>query len=168
MPFLPATTHERRTPNAEREAQVSAGPGSHPNLGYDRLCARIGLGMNTLGIGPVFQVSDLSNALKYYKEVRGFEEDFQFGAYAGVSHGDACLHLSGHQIHKRPIGGGAAFVFCDEVDDYFQQIKKQGAIVKVEPADQPYGMRDFIVLDPDGNHMTFGCEIRNAGVAEDV
>ena len=124
--------------------------------------------MNTLVIGPVFQASDLTNALKYYKEVLGFKEDFQLGAYAGVSHGDACLHLCGHQIHKRPIGGGTAFVFCDEVDDYFQQIKKQGAIVKLEPADQPYGMRDFIVLDTDGNHMTFGYEIRNAGVAEDA
>ena len=124
--------------------------------------------MKTQGIGPVFQVSDLDSALTYCKEVLGFKEDFRFGAYAGISHGDACLHLYGHQIHKRPIGGGTAFVFRDEVDHYFQQIKKQGAIVKVEPADQPYGMRDFIVLDPDGNHMTFGCEIRNAGVAEDV
>jgi uncharacterized glyoxalase superfamily protein PhnB len=52
--------------------------------------------------------------------------------------------------------------FCDEVDDYCQEIKKNGAVIKVEPADQPYGMRDFIVLDPDGNHMTFGCAIRRA------
>ena len=122
--------------------------------------------MKTQGIGPVFQVSDLNNALMYYKEVLGFEEDFQFGAYAGVSHGDACVHLCAHQIQQRPVGGGTAFVFCDEVDDYFQQVKKNGAIVKVEPADQPYGMRDFIVLDPDGNHLNFGCEIRTAGVAD--
>jgi uncharacterized glyoxalase superfamily protein PhnB len=124
--------------------------------------------MKTHGIGPVFHVSDLDSALTYYKVVLGFEEDFRFGAYAGVNHGSACLHLCGHQIHKRPIGGGTAFIFCDEVDDYFQQIKKQGAIVKVEPADQPYGMRDFIVLDPDGNHMNFGCEIHDAGVADDA
>jgi uncharacterized glyoxalase superfamily protein PhnB len=58
--------------------------------------------------------------------------------------------------------GGSAFIFCDEVDDYCQEIKKNGAVIKVEPADRPYGMRDFIVLDPDGNHMTFGCEIRDA------
>jgi len=38
--------------------------------------------------------------------------------------------------------------------------------LKVEPADQRYGIRDFIVLDPDGNHMTFGCEIRMAGVTD--
>ncbi|MBV9877249.1 MAG: VOC family protein [Verrucomicrobia bacterium] len=118
--------------------------------------------MKTQGIGPVFQVNNLTDALKYYKEVLGFKEDFQFGDYAGVSHGDACVHLCAHVIHRRPVGGGSAFVFCDEVDDYCQEIKKNGAVIKVEPADQPYGMRDFIVLDPDGNHMTFGCEIRDA------
>jgi uncharacterized glyoxalase superfamily protein PhnB len=118
--------------------------------------------MRIEAIGPVFQVSNHNDALKYYKEVRGFKEDFQFGAYGGVSHGDACLHLCAHRIHQRPVGGVTAFVFCDEVDDYFQQIKKNGAVVKVEPAVQPYGMRDFIVLDPDGDHLTFGCEIRKA------
>jgi uncharacterized glyoxalase superfamily protein PhnB len=118
--------------------------------------------MKTRGIGPVFQVSNLEDALKYYKEVLGFKEDFRFGAYAGVSSGDACLHLSANRLHQRPVGGGSAFVFCDEVDDYFREIKRNGATVKGEPADQPYGMRDFTVLDPDGNHMTFGCEIRTA------
>ena len=122
--------------------------------------------MNTQGIGPVFQVSDLNSALQYYKEALGFKAEFQFGSYAGVSHGDACFHLCAHQIHQRPNGGGAAFVFCDEVDDYCQEIKENGAMVKMEPADQPYGMRDFIVLDPDGNHLTFGCEIRKAGVVD--
>jgi uncharacterized glyoxalase superfamily protein PhnB len=116
--------------------------------------------MKTQGIGPVFQVGSLTYALKYYKDVLGFKEDFQFGAYAGVSHGDACVHLCAHQIHQRPIGGGTAFVLCDAVDNYFQEIKKNGAVIKVEPADQPYGIRDFIVLDPDGNHLNFGCEIR--------
>jgi hypothetical protein len=29
-------------------------------------------------------------------------------------------------------------------------------------------MRDFIVLDPDGNHMTFGCEVRQTGAAAQV
>jgi hypothetical protein len=40
-------------------------------------------------------------------------------------------------------------------------------MVKMEPADQPYGMRDFIVLDPDGNHLTFGCVIRSQAGAAD-
>jgi len=51
------------------------------------------------------------------------------------------------------------FIFCDEVDSYFADIKSKGAIVKFAPMDEPYGMRDFMIADPDGNHLNFGCEL---------
>jgi uncharacterized glyoxalase superfamily protein PhnB len=115
--------------------------------------------MTTQGAVPVLQVSSLEDALRYYREVLNFTEDFRFRDYAGVRHGEACLHLCAHSVHKRPIGGGTVAIFCDEVDDYFAEISRRGANVKVSLADRPYGMRDFTVLDPDGNHLNFGCEI---------
>jgi len=119
--------------------------------------------MKTQGVAPVFQVGSVGDSLKYYKEVLGFIEDFRFGDnYAGVRHGEVTLHLCGHTVHKMPIGGGSAFIFCDEVDAYFETIKKNGAIVKLAPEDRPYGMRDFNVVDPDGNHLGFGCEIKKS------
>jgi catechol 2,3-dioxygenase-like lactoylglutathione lyase family enzyme len=121
--------------------------------------------MNILGVAPVFQVRDLNDSLKYYKDVLGFIEDFRFGEYAGIRLGEVSLHLCGHDFHKRPVGGGAAAIFCDEVDRYFAEIKSKGGIVKVEPSDRPYGMRDFVVLDPDGNHLNFGCASREAAMA---
>jgi hypothetical protein len=45
-----------------------------------------------------------------------------------------------------------------ELAEHFQEIRRKGAIVKVEPERRPYGMTDFTVLDPDGNHLTFGCQ----------
>ena len=116
--------------------------------------------MKAHGVGPVLQVGDLNRSLKYYTEVLGFAEEFRFGEYAGVKNGEAILHLCAHTIHQRPVGGGTAFIFCDEVNDYFEQIKKNGAMVKVEPEDRPYGMRDFVILDPDGNHLSFGAGVQ--------
>ena len=26
--------------------------------------------------------------------------------------------------------------------------------------DEPYGLRDFMIADPDGNHLNFGCELK--------
>ena len=112
---------------------------------------------------PIFQVSNVDASLKHYTSVLGFVEDFRFDDYAGVKLGDVRLHLSGHSIHERPIGGGTAYILCDEVDDYCAKIKKNGAIVKSDPKDYPYGMRDFMTVDPDGNHLAFGCEAKGSG-----
>jgi uncharacterized glyoxalase superfamily protein PhnB len=38
----------------------------------------------------------------------------------------------------------------------------RGANVLKPPQDYAYGMRDFDVADPDGNHLTFGMETRIA------
>jgi predicted enzyme related to lactoylglutathione lyase len=59
------------------------------------------------------------------------------------------------------LAAARLYILCDEVDDYCAKIKKNGAIVKSEPKDSPYGMRDFMAVDPDGNHLAFGCEAKN-------
>lgn len=103
----------------------------------------------------VFHVSDLEIALKYYQEILGFTLDFQHEKYAGLKMGEAGLHLASFGI--RPVGAATAYFFCDEVDSYYAKINDKGALVKGEPQEYSYGMRDFIVADPDGNHLSFGC-----------
>jgi uncharacterized glyoxalase superfamily protein PhnB len=111
---------------------------------------------------PVFQVSDVEASLRHYTDIFGFSEDFRLGDYAGVKLGDARIHLSGHSFHERPLGGGTAYILCDEVDRYYSEVKRNGAVLKSEPKDYPYGMRDFMALDIDGNHIAFGCESKSS------
>jgi catechol 2,3-dioxygenase-like lactoylglutathione lyase family enzyme len=115
--------------------------------------------MNVSAASTVLQVKDISDALRFYTEVLGFEKDFEFGPYAGVHLGECCLHLCAHTTWKRPLGGGAVVVFCDEVDAYHEVVRERGAEVALKPTDEPYGMRDFVVRDPDGNVLTFGCSL---------
>ena len=121
--------------------------------------------MKTTSAIPIFQVSNVDASLKHYTSVLGFVEDFRFDDYAGIKLGDVRLHLSGHGIHERPIGGGTAYILCDEVDDYCAKIKQKGAVVKSDPKDYSYGMRDFMAVDPDGNHLAFGCEAKTSNKA---
>jgi catechol 2,3-dioxygenase-like lactoylglutathione lyase family enzyme len=107
----------------------------------------------------VFQVTDIQRSLRYYREVLGFEFDFEFGPYAGVHQGGMYLHLCAHDTWKRPLGGGMATVFCDEVDLYHDDVKGRGATIPLAPTYEPYGLRDFVVSDPDGNLLTFSCEL---------
>jgi uncharacterized glyoxalase superfamily protein PhnB len=103
----------------------------------------------------VLQVADLGVALAFYCDVLGFTEDFRYGNYAGVYLGKVEVHLCLHTIWKRPVGGGAVVIVGDEVDAYCAGIRERGARILAEPADQEYGLRDFVVSDPDGNVLTF-------------
>lgn len=46
------------------------------------------------------------------------------------------------------------------------EMKARGARTLGEPKDYPYGMRDFNVLDLDGNELCFGMESKAPGPVE--
>ncbi|MES2694327.1 MAG: VOC family protein [Verrucomicrobiota bacterium] len=115
--------------------------------------------LRTRSITPVFHVSDIDRAVAFYTRVLGFTEEFRFGGYVGLKLDGLALHLSLPGDHRRPVGGGSTYITCDAVDDYHQRILAQGGTPLTEPKDAYYGMRDFIVVDPDGNQLSFGCDI---------
>lgn len=124
--------------------------------------------MKISAAATVFQVSNLEASIAFYKDILGFQEDFRFGPYAGVSSGECCFHLCAHHHWKRPVGGGAATIFAEEVDTFCQTIQTRGAVILGGPADQEYGLRDFVTHDPDGNILTFSCPLREEpGALED-
>ena len=84
---------------------------------------------------------------------------FVFGDYAGVEHGEVQIHLSGpSSTNKRQTGQGGIYIFCDDVDAYHAEITARGAVAQAAPKDYEYGMRDFVITDPDGNLLGFGQE----------
>jgi uncharacterized glyoxalase superfamily protein PhnB len=38
----------------------------------------------------------------------------------------------------------------------YAELRAKGANVQGEPVSQPWGLREFRVLDPEGNQLTFG------------
>ena len=115
--------------------------------------------MEVFGVSPVLRVAKLADALHFYRDVLGFEVEFQYDDYAGLRLGKAGLHVS-QAVSGKPAGAGAVYVFCDEIDAYFGTIRARGAVPEREPADQFYAMRDFSICDPDGNRLTFGCGLQ--------
>ncbi len=119
--------------------------------------------MTTECAATIFHVNDLESALKYYVDVLGFEIDFRYDTLAGLKHGEVLIHLSGPASHpsvaKRAVGQGHVYIFCDEVDEYFEDVSRKGALLMVPPADRDYGMRDFAVTDADSNILAFGTGI---------
>lgn len=117
--------------------------------------------MITHGSATTFHVSDVEASLTYYTTVLGFTEKFRFGDYAGVEHGEVQIHLSGPaSTNKRQVGQGSLYIFVDDCDAYYQEVTSRGARVQAPPKDYEYGMRDFVIEDPDGNLIGIGQEVQ--------
>ena len=109
---------------------------------------------------PVLQVADIPSALTFYCEVLGFTESFRYEDYAGICQGEVQLYLCAHNLWDRPVGGGAVVIHADEVDLYCATVRQRGAAIRTRPADQFYGLRDFVLNDPDGNLLTFSTPVK--------
>jgi uncharacterized glyoxalase superfamily protein PhnB len=118
----------------------------------------------------IFTVRDLMASIAYYRDKIGFEVTFQYGEppfYACLCRDEVSLHLRDASKNAEWVAGnGAIVVFVDDVDSLHGDLVKRGAKVLQAPRDYAYGMRDFDVADPDGNHLTFGMQSREPDNSE--
>ena len=55
-----------------------------------------------------------------------------------------------------PKGLGVfTYVEVDDVDEYFETVKKNGVMPRTEPKGWPWGKREFVVKDPDCYKLVF-------------
>lgn len=107
----------------------------------------------------VFVVSDMVAGLAYYRDVLGFQVTFEYGeplSYACLCRDEVALHLLAASGTKRLPRHGAICIFVRDVDQIYAEVAARGARLLNQPEDRDYGMRDFDVVDPDGNQLTFG------------
>ncbi|MDE0009388.1 MAG: VOC family protein [Gammaproteobacteria bacterium] len=110
---------------------------------------------------PVFPVADVNAAVRWYGDVLGFEAlhvnaDADGTAnYAIVRLGEVQLHLLQNGFDDEPTRSPAEamFTMSGDIDALEARLKQRGLVFHREIADQPWGARDFTVLDPDGNSI---------------
>jgi len=106
---------------------------------------------------PILPVSDLSEALDYYQRVLGFDVEWKWGEppyLASVCRDHVEVNLS---LSSEPAPAPSKVYFqMAGVDTYYSKLTQAGAKVAVPLADRPYGMRDFRIVDPSGNELSFG------------
>jgi uncharacterized glyoxalase superfamily protein PhnB len=114
---------------------------------------------------PSLTVNDLDKSLKWYRDVLGFEIEETWpddsGKVMGVSlrAGKVSFMIGQDDWKKgRERKKGEGFrMFCmttKNVDALADRIKAKGGRLDHEPTDQPWGVRDFSVTDPDGFKIT--------------
>ena len=108
---------------------------------------------------PILFSRDVKQSLKYYTEVLGFNDSWEWGNptdFGGVVKDDVeiffCLNGQGNP-------GTWLAIIVDDVDAYYESIKNKGAKVLSAPESMEWNMREMLVQDPDGNIIRFGHRI---------
>ncbi|HEY6050214.1 MAG TPA: VOC family protein [Thermoanaerobaculia bacterium] len=114
---------------------------------------------------PSFTVGDLDASLAFYRDVLGFEVEETWkndeGEVRGVSlkAGGVSFMIGQDDWKKgRDRKKGEGFrIYCEtkkRVDDLAKGIEARGGRLDQGPTDQPWGVRDITLTDPDGFKIT--------------
>jgi uncharacterized glyoxalase superfamily protein PhnB len=119
---------------------------------------------------PGFTVNDLKKSLAWYRDVLGFavEERWEHeGKLMGVSlQAGSVGFMIGQDDWKKGkdrVKGVGFRIYCtttQDVDALAKRIVARGGKLDQVPRDQPWGMRDFALTDPDGFKITIGAQKR--------
>ena len=100
---------------------------------------------------PILYVTSLDASMRYYRDQLGFRMDWTDGKpadFGAVTRGDTqifmCVKCQGH-------AGSWLWVFTPDVDALHAELKKRGARIKATPENKPWGVREMLVADLDGN-----------------
>ena len=99
---------------------------------------------------PVLGYDDVLAASDWLCRAFGFTERWRAGTHrVQVAVGDCAVALT------EGGGGGEVMVRIDDVDAHADRARAAGATILREPADYPYGERQYTARDLGGYHWTF-------------
>ncbi|MGL4288416.1 MAG: bleomycin resistance protein [Phreatobacter sp.] len=113
---------------------------------------------------PQLFTTDMSRACAFFTEKLGFSIGFLHGAppfYGQVTRDGTSLNL--RHVDIMPFTGDvraahhllSAYVEVSDIDALHAEYQAKGADLHQPLATQPWGVRDFVIRDPDGNLILF-------------
>jgi uncharacterized glyoxalase superfamily protein PhnB len=120
-------------------------------------------------VWPTLRARDATALISFLVDAFGFEEVLVVpDGDGGVAHAELAWPPGGGVMlgSERPAdaddvwpvrpGGFGGYAVTDDVDGVHARAVAAGARIVRPPQDTPYGTREFIALDPEGNHWSFG------------
>ena len=106
---------------------------------------------------PTLRITDEARSRAFYVEGLGFRVDWEhrfepdLPVLLQVSRDGMTFYLSQHVMDCAV--GGLIHLYVDRVDDWHAELAGRGVPVELPPTDQPWGLREMHLLDPDGNRL---------------
>jgi len=113
----------------------------------------------TQRVVPQLRMTNWEKTRAFYVEGLGFSVDWEhrfepgFPVFAQLTRAGLSLFLTEHAGDCQP--GGAAYLVMDDIDELFREIDRRGVAATEPPGDTPWGTREMVVTDPDGNRLRF-------------
>ena len=103
---------------------------------------------------PELPVSDVEKAQEYYCRYLGCKTEWLYPdkEVGAVSNGDTAIFFRRKEGLFQPV---VHWIYCTDVDESYEILKNNGAILVEEIEDKPWGIRQFTVQDLDGNIFYF-------------
>ncbi len=119
-----------------------------------------------VSVAPEFFVRDVASSVQFYERL-GFAPLRQEPEFAVVALGEAHIllaseRLAGEQLpanDRRGLGVNVR-IMVEDADAAFERASDAGARLVHPIADRDYGLRDFIIADPDGFLLRFAAPVR--------
>jgi uncharacterized glyoxalase superfamily protein PhnB len=102
---------------------------------------------------PELPLGDVAAGVAHYRDVLGFEVNYQ-QSDLGVMDRDG-MRLLLIERTARHTGIGSCSFYVTDADALHAELVAKGADVQGEPVSQPWGLREFKVLDLEGNRLSF-------------
>jgi catechol 2,3-dioxygenase-like lactoylglutathione lyase family enzyme len=103
---------------------------------------------------PELPFDDVGAAVAYYQDVLGFHINYQQEDLGVMDREEVTLLLIART--ERHAGIGSAYVYVEDADALYAELRAKGTNLQGEPVSQPWGLREFGVLDLEGNRIRFG------------
>ena len=116
---------------------------------------------------PSLRYRDARAAIDFLERAFGFEvhasmeDDEGVVGHAELRWGGSMIMLGqesedGIERWGAHAGRGWSYVTVEDADAHCERAREAGAEIVMEPADLPYGSRDYAARDPEGNLWSFG------------
>jgi uncharacterized glyoxalase superfamily protein PhnB len=129
----------------------------------------------TAAIVPILVYEDVGKALEFLARAFGFKERLRAEWGGSISHAQMDIGAGSIMLGKQggpftvPSGDTVsqyAHVHVDNVDQHFAKAKSEGAAILKEPADMPFGVRQYTAKDIGGHWWTFSQNVKDVDPAD--
>ncbi len=105
-------------------------------------------------IMPELPLTDVPAGVAHYRYVPGFSVNYQQHDFGVMDRDAVRVLLIGRT--ERHTGIGSCYGYVRDADAFHAGLVASGADVQGDPVSRPWGLREFQVLDPEGNRLTLG------------